>query len=210
MRWLARHEIPAGQLLACMEATGIYGEALLAFLYEAKVAVSKVNPAQIKYYARSLLTRNKTDELDARLIALFAGERFAQGRLRLWSPPRPAVAQLRALNRLLNARKEQLARERRRAAMVPPCLRKHTAAMLRCFQRHIAQIQKEIDELIALCPALTRKRQLLCSIPCVGPVTAQTVRPSCPRTWPAHDRPRPTPGSRPSGRIPDKRKGRDV
>src|ERR1041384_5123625 len=64
MRWLAKEKAEPAELLACMEATGIYGEALLAFLYEAKVAVSKINPAQIKHYARSFLTRNKTDELD--------------------------------------------------------------------------------------------------------------------------------------------------
>jgi transposase len=175
MRWLVKEGPAAAEILACMEATGLYGEALLAFLYEAKVAVSKVNPAQIKYYARSLLTRNKTDRLDARLIAQFALERSAQGRLRLWSPPRAEVARLRALNRLLHARKEQCARERRRAAMVPKSLRKHTTAMLRSFARHIALIQLEIEELIAACPELARKRQLLCSIPCVGPLTAQTV-----------------------------------
>src|SRR5687767_9750845 len=59
MRWLAREGAGPADLLVCMEATGIYGEALLAFLHEAKVAASKVNPAQIKFYARSLLTRNK-------------------------------------------------------------------------------------------------------------------------------------------------------
>jgi transposase len=175
MRWLAKEKAGPAELLACMEATGIYGEALLAFLYEAKVAVSKVNPAQIKHYARSFLTRNKTDRLDARVIAQFAQERFAKGKLRLWSPLRPEVARLRALNRLLNARKEQLARERRRAAMVPKSVRKHTGAMLRSFQRHMDEIQKEIDELIAACPELCRKHKLLRSIPCVGPVTAQTV-----------------------------------
>jgi transposase len=175
LRWLAKEGAEASEILACMEATGIYGEALLAFLHQAHIAVSKVNPAQIKHYSRSLLTRNKTDRLDARVIAQFARERFAQGRLRLWSPPRAEVARLRALNRLLMARKEQCARERRRAAMVPKTLRKHTAAMLRSFARHIAEIQAEIDQLIAACPELARKRQLLCSIPCVGPVTAQTV-----------------------------------
>jgi len=175
LRWLAKEGGGPSEILACMEATGIYGEALLAFLHQANIAVSKVNPAQIKHYSRSLLTRNKTDRLDARLIARFARERFAQGRLRLWTPPRPEVARLRALNRLLIARKEQCARERRRAAMVPKSLRPHTLAMLRSFARHIADIQEEIDQLIAACPELARKRRLLCSIPCVGPVTAQTV-----------------------------------
>src|SRR5215213_8801037 len=113
MRWLAKEGAAPEELLACMEATGIYGEALLSFLYEAKVTVSRVNPAQIKYYARSLLTRNKTDQLDARVIAEFAQERFPKKKLLIWKPLSAEAARLRALNRLLGARKEQLGRERR-------------------------------------------------------------------------------------------------
>src|SRR5207253_11094463 len=63
---------------ACMEATGIYGEALLRFLFEAGLTVSKVNPAQIKDYARSLLARNKTDRYDAFIIAEFAREQIEE------------------------------------------------------------------------------------------------------------------------------------
>ena len=53
----------------CLEATGSYGEGVAAYLYEAGYAVSVVNPARIKAYAASQLQRNKTDKLDAILIA---------------------------------------------------------------------------------------------------------------------------------------------
>ncbi len=64
----------------CMEATGIYSDAAaLYFEYE----VSIVNPARIKAYANSQLQRNKTDRVDARLIADFARTQAP----RRWEPP---------------------------------------------------------------------------------------------------------------------------
>jgi transposase len=171
MRWLEKLEAPRPELRACMEATGIYGEKLLQWLYEAKVAVSKVNPARIKWYAKSRLARNKTDSLDAYMIAEFCRTESP----RLWRPLPAEQLRLRGLNRLLLARKEQLARERRRAAMLPEEVRGHTRAMLRTFAREIQKLQEEIDGVIAGSAGFTRRKQLLCSIPCVGPVTAQTV-----------------------------------
>jgi transposase len=175
MRWLASAGAAVSDLWACMEATGIYGEALLHFLFEAGVKVSKVNPAQIKYYGRSLLHRHKTDRQDALLIAQFAAERCAAGKLRPWNPPTPERARLRSLTRLLGAGKEQLAREKRRAKMVGACLAGHTRAMMRSFEQQIAAIEKEVEELVASSPELKRQRALLISIPCVGAVTAHTV-----------------------------------
>src|SRR5215475_8984261 len=55
----------------CLEATGHYGEGVADFLQQASYRVSVVNPARIKGYADSQLSRNKTDKLDAYLIADF-------------------------------------------------------------------------------------------------------------------------------------------
>jgi transposase len=174
-RWLVKAGAAPSEVWACMEATGIYGEALLRFLFEGGLTVSKVNPAQIKHYARSLLARHKTDRQDALLIAEFARERGAAGKLRRWSPPSPEQARLRALTRLLAARKDQLAREKRRAKMVDACVAGHIQSMLAALDRHIAEIEKEIEEVVGASAQLQEQRELLMSIPCVGPVTAHTV-----------------------------------
>ena len=55
----------------CLEATGLYGDAVAEFLYERGYRVSVVNPARIKAYGDSQLKRNKTDASDAALIADF-------------------------------------------------------------------------------------------------------------------------------------------
>jgi transposase len=67
--WLARQQL--GQVHACLEATGRYGEGVGECLHQAGHVVSVVNPAQIKDFARSKLGRNKTDRVDASLAAEF-------------------------------------------------------------------------------------------------------------------------------------------
>ena len=70
IKWLEDKNIK--KCHAVMEATGRYGEDLANFLYVSGHQVSIVNPAQIKYYGRSLLRRTKTDKIDSQLIAEFA------------------------------------------------------------------------------------------------------------------------------------------
>lgn len=171
MRWLAKNGAEPKGVFVCMEATGLYGENLLHWLYDQGVGVSKVNPARIKYYARSRLARNKTDRLDAFIIARFCRSEAP----RPWQPLPPEQERLRQLTRLLRTRKEQRACEQVRAAMLPEFLRAHLHSALRALARQIEKLQEEIDALIESTPELKRKRDLLCSIPSVGAVTAPIV-----------------------------------
>ena len=67
VRWLRKHGSKGGAV--CLEATGRYGDGVAQALYDAGFRVSVVNPARIRGYADSQLRRNKTDKLDAQLIA---------------------------------------------------------------------------------------------------------------------------------------------
>ena len=58
-----------------LEATGNYSALLVYLLSEARITVSLENPLKIKNFARAMLSVTKTDEIDARLIALY-GERM--------------------------------------------------------------------------------------------------------------------------------------
>ena len=58
-----------------LEATGNYSALLVYLLSEAGITVSLENPLKIKNFARVMLAVTKTDEIDARLIALY-GERM--------------------------------------------------------------------------------------------------------------------------------------
>lgn len=67
--------ISAAEHHCVMEATGNYSALLVYMLSEAGITVSLENPLKIKNFARAMLTVTKTDEIDARLIALY-GERM--------------------------------------------------------------------------------------------------------------------------------------
>src|SRR5215207_6217458 len=95
--WLARQGVE--RVHACLEATGTYGDSLAAYLHEQGHTVSRVNPASVKAYAQSRLSRTKTDRVDASLIAGFCAER----RPPAWHPPAPELRELQALARRLDS-----------------------------------------------------------------------------------------------------------
>ena len=95
--WLIKYKVE--RVHACMEATGTYGEALATYLHETGHLVSVVNPAIIKAYAQSYLSRTKTDKADATLIARFCQERKPPA----WTPLPTEVRDLQALVRRLES-----------------------------------------------------------------------------------------------------------
>jgi len=97
VKWLVTHN--AHQPHVCMEATGIYWEDVAQYLATAGLTVSVINPAQIKAYASSRLTRTKTDAVDAKLIADFCAERQPSA----WQARSEAEIALRALVLRLDA-----------------------------------------------------------------------------------------------------------
>ena len=81
------------QIHFALEATGVYGKALIAALHRADLAVSVLNPAQVKYFAFSVLRRTKNDRVDAEIIARFCRERKPLAT----RPLRPIEEQLKVL-----------------------------------------------------------------------------------------------------------------
>jgi len=166
--WLRECGLP--QVHACMESTGRYGEELAQYLYEQEHQVSVVNPSRIRDYARSKLIRNKTDKLDAKIIAIFClNEKPA-----LWQPPAPEIRELQALVRHLEALQDMRTQENNRLKSGNPS--KQVCSMLQehlCFiDQQIKQIKKRIKEHIDQHPGLKQDRDLLITIPGVGDSTA--------------------------------------
>ena len=88
--WLQKHSVT--ELHACMEATGIYWEAVAEYLTQAGFTVSVVNPAQVKAFGSARLQRTKTDKADARLIADFCAVQSPEP----WQVPTPALGSPRS------------------------------------------------------------------------------------------------------------------
>jgi transposase len=169
--WLGRQG--AGRVHACMEATGTYGDALAAYLHERGHTVSRVNPAAVKAYAQSHLSRTKTDRVDAALIAGFCAER----RPPAWAPPAPELRELQALVRRLDSLVEMRAMEENRlssgvtVAAVRESVEGHLAYLAEQIKRTEALIRDQIDSH----PGLKRQRELLDSIPGIGETTAAAL-----------------------------------
>ncbi|WP_243466145.1 IS110 family transposase [Sodalis glossinidius] len=105
-KWLE----PFGDCHICMEATGAYSEPLSTFLADAGYAVSVENPARIKSFGCSELSRNKTDKGDARMIARYCKLHAPV----LWQPLPLNERKLKALvNRLINLQEMKQMEENR-------------------------------------------------------------------------------------------------
>ena len=94
--WLEKHGLtPTSPLQAVMEATGVYHESLLYWLYETGFSVSLILAKQGKDYARSLNQHSKTDRLDSMGLAHLAAHR----KLAVWQPFSEHIYQIRSLMR---------------------------------------------------------------------------------------------------------------
>ena len=169
--WLIKQRVE--KLHACMEVTGVYGEPLANYLHEAGYQVSMVNPVRIKAFGISQLTRNKTDKVDAQLIALFCQSQSPA----TWSPPPTEVRELQALVRRLDALMQMRQQEVTRLQSTTS-----PAAVLASIQAVIAQLEQQIDILKAAIddhinqyPHLQQQQELITSIPGVGALTAAKV-----------------------------------
>jgi len=165
--WLqARH---AQKAHVCMESTGIYSQELATYLVGAGFEVSVVNPARIKAYAGSEMTRNKTDRSDAVLIAKYC----LRHDLSAWKPLDAVHLKLRKIVRCLQDLQEDRVRILGRLEGVKDeVIRKFWHENLDFLDGQIRVMQKERDTLAKDNKALSDQRNLLKSIPGVGQRTA--------------------------------------
>jgi len=163
--WLRKLGIQ--QVSACLEATGNYGEDLAIYLHEAGHTVSIVNPARIKGFAQSELTRTKTDKVDAGIIARFCLAMKPES----WIPPSPEIRSLRALVRRADSLIDMRSQEKNRLGTahesVTPLIKEH----IDYLDKEIGKVRDQIADLIDRDPNLRQKKDLLASIPGIGMAT---------------------------------------
>lgn len=167
--WIARHG--QGPVHACLEATGIYWEAVAAFLADAGHTVSVINPALAKAHAQSLGLRSKTDAIDARMLADFCRQRNPPE----WSAPSLMERQLRALVLRHQALTEMQTQEKNRSESSRETVQDSIATHLVWLGEELQRIEKAIEILLDDDPDLRNKRDLLDSIPGVGKRTIATL-----------------------------------
>jgi transposase len=169
LRW-AQHLAGEQSLHFCMEATGAYSTLCAQYLADREQAVSIVNPARIKYAGFAYGSGNKNDKADARTIAAFAKKEQPD----LWLGATPQVRLLRALVRRRQDVLGLLVAEKNRS-QEPGLLPTITASLTQSvafLQEQVADIEAQIHAHIDQHPDLRGKRELLESIPGIGPTTA--------------------------------------
>lgn len=171
LTWLAKHlPDPASPVHACMEATGNWGLELADVLHGRGILVSVVNPARIKAYGESELARNKTDKLDAALIARFCRAHAPSA----WTPPAPHLRELRELIRRCDALKVARVQElnRRKSGFASPAVERSIVAHLAWLDEQIETVMGEVRQIIADDPVLSRNLALVRGITGFGEVSA--------------------------------------
>jgi transposase len=162
------------QIHFCCESTGVYGQRLAASLHQAALALSVLNPAQVKFFAISVLRRTKNDKVDAEIIARFCRERQPLAT----RPLRPIESQLKLLVHERESRVNEQIRERNRAKKdpyqiaLPKLISQQRQSRLKQLAKEVAQFDAAIESLIASDEGLKEKSRLLCSIPGIAKVTA--------------------------------------
>ena len=170
-KWLAKKA--KALTWACMESTGLYGDELAYYLYEAGHAVSIVNPVRIRKYTDSKLVRNNTDLIAAKAIADFCRTQEPP----LWEPPAPEIRELKELTRRLNTLLEERTREKNRLAsgIKNPIVIASIDRNVSFLNEQIDELEKEIQNHINRHPDLKRDQELLVSINGIGEKTAMII-----------------------------------
>jgi transposase len=162
--------------LFVMEASGNYHLSLAEWLYAQGRQVSVVNPAQSSHYAKAIGLRNKTDKVDARMLAGFA-QRVEVPR---FEPMSLSDKELRGLMRHRETLVTQVCACRQQLA--DSGLGEFEKALLqeqiRFLRAQLNQCKSKARELLQD-PELKRRFDLVCSIYGIGETTAFSVLGEC-------------------------------
>lgn len=169
LQWLSKQGAAPAQVHVILEPTGVYHERLLFALAQAGLAVSLVNPAQLRLFAQGLGVRNKTDACDSAVLARFGAMLTPP----LWQPPPARVRELRALLARRDAVAEDLQRERNRAEKLlagdaPARVQQSLDEAITFLKKELKALHETIDQHIDGDDELKRIWLLLKSIPGVG------------------------------------------
>lgn len=167
--WVAKQDCALETLHVVMEGTGVYHEQAALTLTDNGVAVSIVNPAQVKDFGRGLAVRTKTDGVDSWVLARYG----ALLKPAVWVPPAPEARLLQALLARREAIAQDLQRERNRqekaeATDTPQRICQSLADSIAFLSRQLDQLQQAIDDHIDRHSELKGDMALLQSIPAVG------------------------------------------
>jgi transposase len=158
----------------CLEATGTYHLDLAVVLHDAGLQVMVANPKAIKHFAEARGTRNKTDAIDAALLAEF----LQRMEFVPWRRPDDRALAIRACSRRISAvntartaAKNQL-HAARQTAVTPAVILEDLEQSIAYHTEQIERLRQHVLTLIAEDAQLQHSFQLLLSVKGIATASA--------------------------------------
>ncbi|MBN8522902.1 MAG: IS110 family transposase [Rickettsiaceae bacterium] len=168
-QWLKNNEIDS--VHACMEATGGYESKLAQYLYDNNFKVSVINPARIKGFSMSKLSRVKTDKADSELIAQFCQAMQPD----LWKPTPLNIQELQQWVRRLDSLIANKNQENNRLDGASEVVAINISTHIEFLDKQIQEVEELISNNIKGHQDLNDKSKLLNSIPGIGEKTIAII-----------------------------------
>jgi transposase len=158
--------------LVVIEATGRYHRRAAAALLEAGVNVAVVNPQQVRAFARAAGKLEKTDRIDAEVLARFG--RAMGPRVTARAPESQAVlADL--VSRRRGLVQMRVAEANRSHGQLPKLAATQSRRLLRLIEQQVEDLDREIARLVEADDDWRGKAEVIDSVPGIGPGTANQL-----------------------------------
>jgi transposase len=154
-----------------LEATGGYERSLLSTLESAGYHTSRVNPAQVRYFAKATGQLAQTDCIDAQMLAHF-GES-----LRPVLPPLPDATS-REMQALVTRRQpvvSLLTMEKNRLHSCEPWVRESIVSTIESLEAQIESLESRLAHVSERRPEWQDRLKSLTSVKGIGPVISQAL-----------------------------------
>jgi transposase len=167
-----------------MESTGVYGERLAYYFREhqsEKFTVYVLNPMAVSSFAKSAMTKNKNDVVDAKVIAAYMSVAIPEKIVSPWVAPSEDEVILNALSKrrkeLVNMRTEEQNRleKQENKANASGDVVDSVQRFIEYLDDEISQIEKRIREHVNKNPGMKNALELMRSIPGIGEVTSVVI-----------------------------------
>lgn len=168
---LIDHLVPLNPVLIVLEATGGLEIPLASSLYARRLPVAVVNPRQVRDFAKATGTLAKTDAIDARVLAHFAGA------------VRPEIRKIKdeetlELSALVTRRRqliEMLAMEKTRLQQAPKWIRANIQTNIQWLKQQLKAIDGDLSKTIRNSSVWRENDDIIQSIPGAGPVLSVSL-----------------------------------
>lgn len=154
------------------ESSGGYESLMLKLLKKNQYNVWRVQPHRIRAFIIGEGVKAKTDKIDARMIALFAWQKWPAYQS---ITPSQTEEDMRGLVKLRTDLLKSLGQEKNRLPHCQEACKIIVQQLIDFMEKQLRIVEKQIDRLMHSSPDLSAKSAIIQSIPGVGAVTANTL-----------------------------------